>query len=81
MYSKVKFQNGIVGVIGTEKDNKDKLISKMYIDIGVNSKEEAEKLVSVGDMATFSGEFCERGDVVISKALDKGNVKKRIFKF
>ena len=70
LYNKVKFKNGTVGVIGTEKENKDKLIPKMYIDIGAKNKEEAEKQVSVGDMAVFSGEFHKMGDAVISKALD-----------
>lgn len=70
LYSKVKFKNGVIGTIGTEKDNKDKLIPKMYIDIGAKDKKEAEKLVSIGDMATFLGEFYQREDVVISKALD-----------
>lgn len=70
LYSKVKFKNGVIGTIGTEKDNKDKLIPKMYIDIGAKDKKEAEKLVSIGDMATFLGEFYQREDVIISKALD-----------
>ena len=70
LYSKVKFKNGVIGTIGTEKDNKDKLIPKMYIDIGAKDKKEEEKLVSIGDMATFLGEFYQREDVIISKALD-----------
>ncbi len=70
LYLKVKFKNGTIGVIGTEKENKDKLIPKMYIDIGAKTRQEAEELVSIGDMATFQGEFTKRGDVIISKALD-----------
>ena len=67
---RVKFSNGTVGVIDTEEDNKDLKISKMYIDIGAASKEEAEKYVSVGDMAVFEGEYKAENGVVISKALD-----------
>ena len=67
---RVKFQNGVVGVIGSEEDNKDRKILKMYIDIGVESKQEAEKLVSIGDMASFVGEFYENEKSIISKALD-----------
>ncbi len=70
LYSRVRFENGISGVVGTEKDNKDRLISKMFIDIGAKSKEEAEKLISVGDMAMFEGMFAASGERVISKALD-----------
>lgn len=70
LYKRVRFENGIVGVIGTEKENKDRLISKMFIDIGAKNREEAEKLISVGDMAVFEGEFEASGKTVISKALD-----------
>ncbi len=49
---------------------------KMYIDIGAKNREEAEKLVSVGDYGTFVPNFCaevidgwEDGRIV-SKAID-----------
>lgn len=67
---RVRFENGIVGVIDTEADNKDLKINKMYIDIGAASKKEAEELVSVGDMAAFEGAWVQNGDRIISKALD-----------
>ncbi len=70
VYSRVIFENGTTGVIGTISENADRDIKKMYIDIGAASREEAEKLISIGDMAVFSGDFINRGDVVISKALD-----------
>lgn len=70
LYNRVVFENGVTGVIGTEKENKDRAMSKLFIDIGAKNKEEAEKMVSVGDMATFDGKFVKSGDVVISKALD-----------
>lgn len=70
LYSRVCFENGIVGVIGSEADNKDRMISKMYIDIGAASKEEAQKLVGIGDMAAFEGRFAVCGKRVVSKALD-----------
>lgn len=65
---RVVFKNGVVGVIGSEEDNKDRKISKMFIDIGV--KNEDGSLVKTGDMAVFCGDFYENGDCVISKALD-----------
>ena len=67
---RIKFSNGIIGVIGSEEENKDRKILKMYIDIGAASKEEAQKLINIGDMAVFSGDFCESENAVISKALD-----------
>ncbi len=72
LYSKVRFSNGITGVIGAEEDefNKKPSLDKMYIDIGAANRAEAEKCVSVGDMAAFAGDYREQNGVVISKALD-----------
>ena len=67
---RVVFENGVVGVIGSEEDNKDRKIAKMYIDIGAKNREEASEKVKTGDMAVFCGEFIDSGDTVISKALD-----------
>lgn len=75
----VVVNNKINGVIGAKAvhnltaDEKDKAVTfdKMYIDIGCDSKEEAEKLVSLGDSVTFSSEFIEFGDgFVKGKAID-----------
>ena len=54
---RVCFENGVTGVIGTEEENKDRKILKMYIDIGATDKASCEKLVSIGDMAVFVGDF------------------------
>lgn len=70
---RVRFENGTVGVIWYEEniDNvKNAKIDKMYIDIGAGSREEAEKLVKVGDLAVFVGETIEQQGKLISKALD-----------
>lgn len=46
-------------------------IDQLYIDIGVNTKEEAEKLVSIGDYVLFHGQYIEFGEnLVKAKALD-----------
>jgi len=67
------------GVIGskpphvTKPEERNKVIkfTEMFIDIGANSKEEAEKMVSVGDMITFRSWFEEYpNDKVMGKALD-----------
>ena len=69
----------IPGVIGTkpihlqtEADRSSVIdISNMAIDIGCDKKDEAEKLVNVGDFVAFSSEFVEFGDSSIkAKALD-----------
>ena len=46
---------------------------KLYIDVGAKSREEAEKLLSVGSLATFDSEFYrfgEDGMQIKAKALD-----------
>ncbi len=69
---RVCFSNGTEGVIGAREDAfKDKpALSKLYIDIGADSRESALALVSIGDTAAFKGECIQSGDKVISKALD-----------
>ncbi len=72
-------KNKINGVIGAKAvhnltaDEKDTAVTfdKMYVDIGCDNKEEAEKLVSLGDSVTFSSEFIEYGEgFVKGKAID-----------
>lgn len=69
---KVQFENGTVGVIGSEEESFDKKadIKKLYIDIGAKNREEAEEKVRIGDTAVFIGGYYRSGDTVISKALD-----------
>lgn len=73
LYQRVCFANGAIGVVAYEEaieDMKDLKLSNMYIDIGAKNKEEAEKIVSIGDMAVFEGKLETAGDNVIAKALD-----------
>lgn len=67
---RVCFENGVVGVIGSEEENKERKILKMYIDIGAKDKNSCEELISIGDMAVFCGDFYENNNCIISKALD-----------
>ncbi len=56
-----------------KRDEREKPVplNELYIDIGAKSRDEAEKLLSLGDYGTFAGEFTEFGDgLVKSKALD-----------
>lgn len=70
---------GNVGILGSKaihlvkKDEFDKptKIKDLYIDIGADSKEEAEKLVSPGDRAVFDSEYTTFGDgLLMGRALD-----------
>ncbi len=69
---RVKFRNGRVGTIGIEKLEKitDLKLEKLYLDIGVLSREEAEQVVHIGEMAVFVGDFVELESRIIAKALD-----------
>ncbi|MFH1125788.1 MAG: M42 family metallopeptidase [Candidatus Altiarchaeota archaeon] len=76
----IKTKKGkVTGVIGMkpphlQKDKENKEVIKhedMFIDIGVNSKKEAEKLVSVGDPITFKQNFeVLNKNIICSKSLD-----------
>ena len=71
--SRVKFNNGIIGVVYfEEKVNKNKNIetNRYFVDIGAKNKEEAMKMISVGDTASFVSNFIVQNDRIISKALD-----------
>lgn len=69
-HRRVIFKNGVTGVICLEENEKKPSVGKMFIDIGASSKEEAQKLVKIGDTAAFYGTPVVNGSVVISKALD-----------
>ncbi|RNC28803.1 MAG: putative aminopeptidase YsdC [Candidatus Dichloromethanomonas elyunquensis] len=69
---RVQFQNKRIGVVSQEKNTVDeeKTSGKYFIDIGVNSQEEAGKIVREGDMAVLVGDYQETADHILSKALD-----------
>jgi putative aminopeptidase FrvX len=69
----------ILGVIGSRpphlmKEEERKKVVKydsMFIDIGASNKEEAEKLVSIGDPITIKQEFCQlKNSMFTGKSLD-----------
>lgn len=68
--------NGVIGIkpIHMQKSSERKKpveLEKMYIDIGVNSKQEASELVNLGDYVYFNSDYVEFGDNrVKAKALD-----------
>lgn len=72
-------EKGVNGVVGikpvhlVDKDKEDVIPSadELYIDIGAENREEAEKVVSLGDSVCFDSEFVEFGNgFVKAKALD-----------
>lgn len=69
---RVIFENGIVGVVGSERleSIKDLKIEKLFIDIGASSKEEAESMVSIGDTCVYYSEVIIDDKKVISPAID-----------
>ncbi len=75
---RVIFENGTVGVIGIKPthlssgEEKKKYIAedKLYIDIGADTKEEAEKIISLGDTAVFEGNLTDAKGNFISRAID-----------
>jgi endoglucanase len=69
--SRVKFRNGVVGIVGGKIDDLKNDFYKLSVDIGVNSKEEALKYVKVGDVASYIGDYVElKENNVAAKALD-----------
>ena len=67
--------NGVIGNIPkhlkSKKDDSKLSISDMFIDIGVASKEDTLKFVSIGDPIYWDSDYVEFGDNLIkSKALD-----------
>lgn len=70
--SRVRFLNGTLGVVMAEEtaEMKDLTLSKMYIDIGVQNKDEAGERIAIGDVAGFIGDFEANEHVVVSKSLD-----------
>ncbi len=69
--SRVRFLNGVEGVIGTENNNlRDQAppMDKCFIDVGAMDRQGCP--VSVGDMAVFIRPYLDLGERLVSKALD-----------
>lgn len=73
------FKNGVYGAVAgkpmhllnSEQRDEQPKIDSLRIDIGANTKEEAEKLVQIGDCAYFSSEQLDFGNgFMAGKALD-----------
>lgn len=71
---RVEFENGVTGVISNFGDHGKidaRDFKKVYVDFGLNKKEDTEKLIDIGDVGAFKGEFIElTNNRVMAKALD-----------
>jgi endoglucanase len=68
---RVRFANGLSGVIGLEPtDHMSDVpeMEKMFIDIGASRKKDVP--VKVGDVAAFERPFLDMGDRIVAKSMD-----------
>lgn len=72
LHTAVRFRSGVKGVVGADGgvSPKDLKLSDLYIDIGATSREEAEKLVKVGDTAVYDAGSFTMGQLLTSPYLD-----------
>lgn len=69
--ARVRFENGTLGVIGSEKredPNKAPTFEQLYIDVGATARDDCP--VRVGDAAVFERPFAVQGRRLIAKAMD-----------
>lgn len=68
---RVRFLNGVQGVIGYDRFEKvDEMppLDKLYMDVGASSKRDCR--VKVGDVAAFDRPFTEMGNRLVAKSMD-----------
>ena len=67
----VAFASGVQGVVVCEPVTGQKAMKNLFIDIGAESKEEAEKMVQLGDVAVYAPDCFRLGEHrVASPAMD-----------
>lgn len=71
-HTMVVFENGVQAAvcISDNKVGKELKLKDLYLDFGTSSRDETEKLVSVGDMAVYTPKYHEQGEKVMSTYLD-----------
>lgn len=68
---RVRFLNGVTGVVGydrIEKVHEAPTLDKIYIDVGATSRKDCP--VKVGDVAAFDRPFAEMGNRLVAKSMD-----------
>lgn len=71
--ARVKFSNGVHGIIecdGANSDTKSIKMSQLFVDIGASSKEQAMQAIKIGDVACFDNASFGMQNRVFAKALD-----------
>jgi Cellulase M and related proteins len=71
--NRVHFRNGISGIVSSTVKIEDVKndFTKLYVDIGAKSREDAQKYINVGDVACYIGDYIElKNDCFAAKALD-----------
>lgn len=69
--NRVRFASGVIGVVYKEKGElKDLALDKLYIDIGAESKEDAQTKVRVGEFGIVHREFTDLGNRLVAKSMD-----------
>lgn len=69
--NRVRFAGGAIGAIYQEKGHwKELNLDKLYIDIGAESKEDAQEKVKVGEFGIFHREFTDLGNRLVAKSMD-----------
>lgn len=75
---RLRFQNGKVGIVGLEGETTDEMrenlknlsFDKIFVDVGANGREEAEKNFPIGTFAVYDARFEEMSGKFVSKAMD-----------
>ncbi len=72
VHTPVRFKNGVRGVVSLDcgVEPKDMTLEDLYIDVGAESREEAQGLVRIGDTAVFDGPAFAAGDRLVSPYMD-----------
>ena len=72
LHTNVRFANGVRGLIAADQgaDPKKLEIADLYIDVGAASREEAQKLVRIGDIAVYDAPAFTAGERIVSPYLD-----------
>ena len=72
IFTPVRFKNGTRGVFARKEGDKDEKwkIDDCFIDIGARSREEAERLVQIGDIAVYDTPINRCGGRAISPYMD-----------
>ena len=72
LYTPVRFENGTCGLVSADvgADVSKLKMSELFIDIGAASREEAERLVRIGDVAVYNTKTVDAGSRMISPYMD-----------